>query len=286
MRWKRRWTPLRPAVQGAVALLYLLLPWLNRGGFRAVSGNLASLKRGPVDLVEPAAGVLALLASKSWSWGLALGMALPLLLALALGPVFCSWVCPWGLFSEALDSFKLRVLKLRSSWSAQGYRGLFWVRLAVLFAFLAGSWALAVPLVAWLAPPRLLTALPQELFYLRVPPTLTGTLLLLWLAAELLGRRLVCRALCPVGSLWNLLRTPWTLAVRFQTALCVDPQLAPCHLHCPFGIDPRRMGRFAGCTNCLRCLEGCPSGALQARPAAPRLPVHPHAPGSGTRSAS
>lgn len=260
---KRRWTPLRRTVQAAVAVFYLLLPWLNRWGFRRVAGNLASLKLGPVDLVEPASGVSAALAAGGITGVLLVGLAPVLGLALALGPVFCSWVCPWGLLSEGLDWLKVRVFRIHRSWSAEGFRRLQPLRVGVLVLFLALSWAMASPLIALVAPPRLLTSLPQEVFYLRIRPWFTGGLLLVWLLLEfLLPRRLVCRALCPVGAFWNFLRTPWTLRIRYEAPLCVDPKVAPCHLHCPWGIDPRTMGRFDGCTNCLRCVEGCPSSAL------------------------
>lgn len=276
MKGPKSWTRWRRRVQGAVALFYLFLPLVNREGLRQVTGNLASLKLGPVDLVEPAMGWSAALASRLLPWALALGLLVPLAVALALGPVFCSWLCPWGFFSEGLDQLKVRFLKVRRSWTAEGFRKLLWLRLgAVLFFFLA-SWAFVVPAVAVLAPPRLLTALPQELFYLRVPPLFTGSLLLFWLVLEFLTpRRLVCRALCPVGGVWSFLRTPWSLRVEYEPSLCLDPKVAPCHLHCPWGIDPRTMGLFHGCTNCLRCVEGCPSAALQVhfghRPARGKL---------------
>lgn len=272
MKKSRRWTPLRRTVQLLVALLYLVLPWLHRAGFRGVMGNLASLKLGPVDLLEPASALSVMLAFGKITGQLLLAALPVLVLALVLGPVFCSWVCPYGLLSEGLDYLKIRTFRLHRTWTAEGYRKLRSVRVAGLLVFLLASVFMASPLVAWLAPPRLVTALPQELFYLGVHPWVTGVLLLLWLAVELLlPRRWVCRALCPVGALWNFLRTPWTLKVRFNPSLCVDPKVAPCHLHCPWGIDPRFMGPFDGCTNCLRCVEGCPSNALEAsfRPSGP-----------------
>lgn len=263
MRAPRRWTPWRRGVQVVIAVFYLTLPWLNHLGWRWVCGNLASLKVGPLELVEPAAGLSALLAAGRLLPILLLGMALPVLVALVLGPVFCSWVCPWGLFSELLDRVRFRLVRPRQGWSPDGFRQVFFWRMGLLLFFLLASWALAAPLVAILAPPRLVAALPQELFYLRYGPTITGALLFLWLVLELvLPRRFLCRALCPVGGVWNFLRTPKTLAVRYQPSLCVDPNVAPCHLHCPWGIDPRRMGPFDGCTNCFRCVEGCPTGAL------------------------
>ena len=33
----------------------------------------------------------------------------PLILALVLGPVFCSWVCPWGFLSEGIDAVRQRL---------------------------------------------------------------------------------------------------------------------------------------------------------------------------------
>ncbi|MGQ9494791.1 MAG: 4Fe-4S binding protein [Thermoanaerobaculaceae bacterium] len=258
-----QWTPLRRAVQASVALFYLALPVINRLGFRAVGGNLASLKLGPVDLLEPASTLAAFLAAGKLAVAAVLGLLPVVAAALALGPVFCSWVCPWGLLSEGVDFLKVRVFRWRHTWSEQGFSRIFPVRLVSLAFFLLWSWLLATPLVALLAPPRLLSALPQELFYLGARPLVTGSLLLAWLLAELfLPRRLVCRALCPVGGLWNFLRVPWTLSVRFRPSLCLNPKVAPCHLRCPWGIDPRAMRRYDGCTNCLRCVEGCPSAAL------------------------
>ncbi|MGC8916596.1 MAG: 4Fe-4S binding protein [Thermoanaerobaculum sp.] len=259
----RRFTPYRRAVQALVALFYLGLPLVNHLGFRSVAGNLASLKLGPFDLAEPGAVFSAFVAAGKVTATAAVA-ALPVLaLALTLGPVFCSWVCPWGFLSEGIDWLSVRVFRLHRPWRATGFRRLTLGRLALLGIFLLGSWVLAAPLVALLAPPRLLAALPQEVVYLGTAPRVTGALLLLWLFLELvLPRRFVCRALCPVGTLWNFLRTPKTLTVRFAPSLCVDPKVAPCHLHCPWGIDPRTMGTFDGCTNCLRCVEGCPSGAL------------------------
>lgn len=264
MKKPRRWTPLRRTVQLSVALFYFVLPWLNRGDFRGVMGNLASLKIGPVDLLEPASALAAVLAAGKVTGQIVLAVLPVLALAVVFGPVFCSWVCPWGLLSEGLDYLKMGTFRLARPWTAEGYRKLRPLRIAGLLFFFLFSALLASPLVALLAPPRVVTALPQELFYLSVRPWVTGSLLVFWFLAELfLPRRWVCRALCPVGAFWNFLRLPWTLQVRFEPTLCVDPKVAPCHLHCPWGIDPRSMGRFDGCTNCLRCVEGCPSSALR-----------------------
>lgn len=143
-------------------------------------GTLASLKLGPIDLTEPAAGLAALFAARGVQTAVLLGMAPVIALALVAGPVFCSWVCPWGLLSEGLDRLRQR-LRPRP-WGQRPWvrvRRLRWVTLA---AVLLGGALLAVPL---------------------------------------------------------------------------------CHLHCPWGIDPRQAGRFDGCSNCMVCVDGCPSGALQ-----------------------
>jgi ferredoxin-type protein NapH len=118
-----------------------------------------------------------------------------------------------------------------------------------------------VPLAATLSAPRLLTVLAMETLFLGGASLSTLSLLGGLLVLELvLPRRLWCRALCPVGTVLKLLRMPRTLDVRWKAATC-DP--AACGTHCvatcPWGIDPRRARLLDGCTNCGRCVEGCPS---------------------------
>ncbi|MEP0773779.1 MAG: 4Fe-4S binding protein, partial [Acidobacteriota bacterium] len=142
----RRWTRWRRLTQAGVALFYLALPWVNAAGFREVAGTLASLKVGPVDLTEPVAALAAALAGLTVSWELVLGVAPVAALALLAGPVFCSWVCPWGLISEGVD-------RLRQRLGPRPWRGSPWVgvrrlRWAALAGVLLAGALLAAPLGA------------------------------------------------------------------------------------------------------------------------------------------
>jgi ferredoxin-type protein NapH len=177
-----------------------------------------------------------------------------------LGPVFCSWVCPWGLISEAID----RVRKHNSSgWKGEPWVVVRTVRILSLSAFLLGSIVLAMPLAAFLSAPRLVSALPLEAVYLRILSPVTGVLLLALLLFELFGpRRLWCRAVCPVGAFANFLRWRKTLSLRVDTRICACQNYSLCLANCAWGIDPRHMRPADGYTNCMRCIEVCPSEAL------------------------
>jgi ferredoxin-type protein NapH len=248
-RWRR-------AVQAAVALAYLALPFL---GWERVAGTLSALRLGPVDLLEPAAAASAVLAARFLSWTLLLGALPAVLLALALGSVYCSWLCPFGLLSEGID----RLRAGRRRWPERSWVAMRAPRLVALLLLAGGALALRSPLGAVLSPPRLATALPLEAWSGRGVPWVTGGLLLGFLAVELLGpRRIVCRALCPAGGLAALLRTRRTWRPRLEEARCRCPDLPSCHLRCPWGLDPRRMEARDGCTSCLACVEHCPTGAL------------------------
>lgn len=256
-----RWTARRRVVQILAALFYLILPMVHLMGFRGIAGNLASLKVGSVDLVEPAAGLSAGLAAGGFAWKLVLGMAPVVLLALVLGPVFCSWICPWGLLSEMLDRWRYRGRR----WQDDSWRRYRWIRLAVFGVLVVSSVLLVSPVMATLSAPRLVSQLPLEVIYLKVLSPVTLALLALLLAVELLApRRVWCRALCPVGSLASYLRTPRTVTVNFDDTQCLCPTVAKCQDRCPWAIDPRRMKTFDGCTNCLACIDVCPSGSLVA----------------------
>jgi ferredoxin-type protein NapH len=251
-----RWTAWRRAVQALVAALYLALPFL---GWERLTGTLVALRVGPLELAEPSAALSALLAGGAGALALAVAVLPVLLLGAVLGPVYCSWTCPFGLLSEGIDRLRFR----GRPWPDRSWERVRALRWGALLVLLGGSALLGAPLAALLSPPRVVTALPLEAVASRVVPVTTGVLLALALLLELAGpRRLLCRALCPAGALAARLRTRFTWGPRLDAERCRCPDVALCHQGCAWGIDPRRMRAGDGCTSCMACVEGCPTGAL------------------------
>lgn len=260
----RRVTRWRRATQAFFALLFLVLPFGAAHGFTWIAGTLGALQIGPVNLVEPAGALAALLGRGRLTWALMSGALLLTALAVALGPVFCSWVCPWSLISEGVDGLRSRRPARR--WSGRDTRAVTRVRRWTLAGVLFASFALATPLAALISGPRLITTLPLELLHVRHLSWVTGGLLLGLLVLEVSGpRRLWCRALCPAGAVAKAVRTRWTLRPVYDAARCADPRVALCLVECPWGIDPRALRLADGCTTCMACLDACGTGALTAR---------------------
>jgi ferredoxin-type protein NapH len=251
-------------VQFVVALFYVALPILHLFDIHGVAGTLASLRIGPIDLTEPASAIAGALASRTFTWTMGIGVAPVVLLALVIGPVFCSWICPWGLISEGIDRVRGRIFGKR--WRGESWTISRWPRFVILMLLVCASIGASLPLVSLLSAPRAITALPLEVIYLRTVSPLTAIVLLAVLGIELFApRRIWCRALCPVGSTAALLRTPKTATIRWEVSRCLCPGVPLCHMSCPWAVDPRRKSTLDACTNCMACVDVCPQDALTLR---------------------
>ncbi len=252
-----RWTRLRRISQFLLIVFFVALPITNRHGQLVVLGTLASLRIGPISLVDPALGLSTTLATGSLILSLLGGLILPVLLALLLGPVFCSWLCPWGWVSEQIAWLKGRVGRTPKQ-KPRSVGRLRWSFLALVMVL---SGVLGLPIVALISAPRLVTVLATEAIFLGAASL--GTLSLLgglFLLELILPRRLWCRALCPVGALLVLLRTSRTINVGWTKATCTPADCGlSCIGACSWQLDPRHLGPIAGCTRCGACIQSCPT---------------------------
>jgi ferredoxin-type protein NapH len=235
-------------------VFFLVLPVTNLLWQRTVIGTLAALDLGPISLVDPASGLATALAARDVELSLLGGLLLPVLLALVAGPVFCSWVCPWGLVSEMVD----RIRHGRRPHSHRQAGSLRWV---VLAAVLILSAATGLPVVVLVSAPRAMTVIPLEAILIGAAAVASLVLLAVVLLVELAApRRIWCRGLCPVGSCLAALRTPRTLQVRWDDTTCNPAACGVrCVATCPWELDPRHLSLYDGCTNCGKCLERCPA---------------------------
>lgn len=255
----------RRLAQFGVLLAFIVIPILNWKEINLLSGNFLSFNFGPLTVVDPMAALQVFLGSLSVTAKALLGAGLILLLALIVGPVFCSWVCPFGLLSELVHGSKpsdensppvsVKPYKIKLLISGLGLAGV------LLF--------LPFPVLNQLSMPGWYSRIMQHLV-LYGPVALQaiwlGLALILGVLAleKFLKKRLWCRYVCPQSLLLNLcgLILPQRLQVRFERKKCTCPAKDRlCGKSCSLNLDPRSPERAQRlqCTNCGDCVDACKS---------------------------
>lgn len=281
-----RVTAVRRVVQCALIVLFCLplvaAGWGLLGGFSggdaAVAtpaegvfyGSLASSSVGGVTLLDPLAALQVAAASRDLAPALVVG-ALPVLVAYGLvrGRAFCGWVCPVNLLGEATNWLRRRLgIEVRERAVPRH------AKLGVAAAVVALSALVGVPVFETFNP---VGAVNRGLLFgaLAGAWTLVAVLVcdLLW------SRRVWCRALCPMGGLYEALGRAGQVNVAIDHDACV--QCDRCKAVCladPVILEPALSGedvivRAGDCLACGACVDACPADALRFRLGRPRKPA-------------
>ena len=211
------------------------------------------------------------------------------LLTLLCGRVYCSVICPLGVFQDVASRLGGRFKKNRFRYSP----ALSWLRYAVLVVFVVASvagfisWAglvepysaygrmaanLFAPLYRW--GNNLLAYFAERAdsyaFYatevwLKGVSTLVVAVLTFVVLAVLAWRngRTYCNTVCPVGTLLGFLsRYAWFKPV-IDPSKCVDCHL--CERNCKASCIriPEHRIDYSRCVACMDCVARCPKGAIR-----------------------
>lgn len=252
------------------AVAFCVLPWLNAAGMHGVSGSLFSLDVFGWPFGDPAALVQTLAGGGRPGAHFLLGVGSSLALAFLLGRVFCGWLCPYGLLSEAAATLGGRLRARPRAWKVPARWEL--ACRAVVLAAGTGLAACGIPALTRLSFPGTLSLAPQIACYNGFDGVFFGLLaapVTALLLEFLTGERLWCRFVCPQGLLlgcaarlrswcgrWSRLPLP---TVRWEASCCSCKGETPCAAACTLGVQPRRKdGPDAlRCSICGECVSVC-----------------------------
>lgn len=251
-----KWLVLRRISQLSILLLFLLGPW---AGIWIIKGNLSSsLILDTVPLTDPllflqvlAAGFTAV-ASEAIT-GMLIVLAFYLLVG---GRVFCSWVCPVNIVTDASNWLRMKLHIKTSSHFSRNTK--YWM-LGMILVLSAISGTLAYELV------NPVSILHRGLFF----GMGFGWLLIagVFLFDLFVAKRGWCTHLCPMGAFYGLIGIVSPIRIRADNrASCND--CGECFVICPEAqiLPPVLKGEKKGlgpvvlssdCTNCGRCIDIC-----------------------------
>jgi ferredoxin-type protein NapH len=257
-----RWLVLRRLSQFLLLLIFLSGPWF---GIWIAKGTLASsLTLGVLPLTDPMFALQALLARHKLEANVLLGSGIVLAVyALIGGRMYCSWVCPINLVTDAAAWLRARLNLPEGAAFNRSTR--LWILGAVLVV------SATTGTVAWeFVNPVTLVHRSIVFGSLLSSGLVWSVIVAIFLFDLAVSARGWCGRLCPVGAFYgllgakSLLRVAAPLRASCDDCLdcfkaCPEPQvIAPALKGASRGAGPLILSR--DCTNCGRCVDVCHLG--------------------------
>ena len=221
-----------------------------RGGLAVVVGIMAVLAFAglfyPIQVFDVQLTALLQRVLVDFSLFAAVLLVALLIISLLFGRIYCSMLCPLGLYQEFL------MLLLRRRVPVQKNRPYKYFLAAVVFGALIGGTVFLVRLID-----------PYTLFGSGASGAWLGLGVLLALAVLVWFRgRLFCSNICPVGVVFGLISKHALKQIYIEKDKCVSCGL--CAAKCPTGsIDfKNKTVDNETCIKCFKCLGGCRRGGI------------------------
>jgi len=166
------------------------------------------------------------------------------------GRVYCGYLCPQMIFSEAAAALQLRLRR----WLK---KRLVLARLAFYAVLAAASVFLAFTFIAYFVEPRDL-AHRLATFDIRTAGGIAGATVTLLTFLDFSFLRLrFCTTACPYGYLQGMLSDGNTLLVEYRDERHTCIECKKCVRDCPKEIDIRQSPLQIECVHCGECIDSC-----------------------------
>ncbi len=252
----------RRAFQIFVALAFIIIPLLNRSRYSMVYGNFLSFHAFGVPFADPLA--VLQLTIKNWYFTLDnfIGTLLPLILAFTLGTVFCSWICPYGLFSEFTQKLNRKLFPKKKKELTTSKNGFSFKVAVFVLGFIGFFMFSTTPVLNQLSTAAWYARFFQYYFGQDIISLCYLFLFGLLFIELMAGKRLWCRYVCPQAVLIVLTKimSPKRMKVVFVEEKCIcKPGYERCDMACTLALKPKTLtnGLETECSNCGDCVVAC-----------------------------
>ncbi|QSZ42321.1 quinol dehydrogenase ferredoxin subunit NapH [Sulfurimonas aquatica] len=247
----------RRITQVSIILLYMAA---NIWGVKILEGNLSSsLLLGTVPLSDPFAVLQMFVAGSIITMDIFIGaLIITIFYALIGGRMFCSWVCPINIVTDAANLLrrKLGISAIQKRvYMSRNIR--YWVLgLSLLLSFLMGLTAFELISPISILHRGLIFGMGFGL----------SVVLIIFFFDLLVHENGWCGYVCPLGGFYSLIGKYSLIRVAHNTQKCTE--CMECKVVCPEKEVLFMVGKssetveMGACTNCARCIEVCNDDAL------------------------